>query len=119
MTTPLPPRDPDVDQPDVDHPDNDRHEPDRGAPDRGDPDQTEPERRDPDPGEPARQDPDPATDDLTASERKEEPPELDAEDEAELAAMDSFPASDPPSFTPTHAGAADPAPVPPPADKKP
>ncbi|WP_310571022.1 hypothetical protein [Gemmatimonas sp.] len=111
MTTPLPPRNPDVDHPDVDHPDNDRHEPDHNEPIHRDPDQNEPERHDPDRSEPARQDPNPDDDVLTVAERKEEPPALDAEDEAELAAMDSFPASDPPSFTPSHAGAASETPV--------
>jgi hypothetical protein len=41
---------------------------------------------------------------LTKDERKVEPPELEAEDEAEQAAIDSFPASDPPSYQPAHAG---------------
>jgi hypothetical protein len=94
MTTPPPSGHPDVDQPE-----NDRHKPDHKEPTRGDHGSGE--------------------DDLTATELKEEPPELEAEDEAELAAMDSFPASDPPSFTPTRAGAANPAPVPPPTDTKP
>lgn len=97
--------------PDPDHPDNDRHEPDQGEPVRRDPDQREPERRDPDEGEPGQRDPGQDDDDLTLAERKEEPPELDAEDEAELAAMDSFPASDPPSFTPSRAGSANATPV--------
>lgn len=61
--------------------------------------------------DPEQRDPAPDADDLTVTERKEEPPELDAEDEAELAAVDSFPASDPPSFTPSRAGSANPKPV--------
>ena len=41
---------------------------------------------------------------LTGDERKVEPPELESEDDAEQASIDSFPASDPPSYTPAHAG---------------
>lgn len=38
-------------------------------------------------------------------ERKAEPPEADVEDKVDLASADSMDASDPPSFTPTKAGA--------------
>ena len=39
-------------------------------------------------------------------ERKAEPPQADVEDKVDLASADSMDASDPPSFTPTRAGAA-------------
>jgi len=52
---------------------------------------------------------------LTTDERKVEPPELESEDEAEQASIDSFPASDPPAYTPAHAG----NPTAPPAPKNP
>lgn len=38
-------------------------------------------------------------------ERKAEPPAADVDDEVDLASTDSMDASDPPSFTPTKAGA--------------
>lgn len=40
-----------------------------------------------------------------ARERKAEPPAADVDDEVDLASTDSMDASDPPSFTPTKAGA--------------
>lgn len=40
-----------------------------------------------------------------ARERKAEPPAADVDDEVDLASTDSMDASDPPSFTPTNAGA--------------
>lgn len=44
---------------------------------------------------------------MTEEERAVQPPDPDSEDPVERAAADSFPASDPPSFTPTHAGKPD------------
>ena len=41
---------------------------------------------------------------LSNTERSVEPPELESEDEAEQASIDSFPATDPPSYQPAHAG---------------
>jgi hypothetical protein len=41
---------------------------------------------------------------LTTEERGVAPPELESEDDAEQASIDSFPASDPPSYQPAHAG---------------
>ena len=41
--------------------------------------------------------------DEAATERDAVPPELESEDEAEQASIDSFPASDPPAYTPAHA----------------
>ena len=52
---------------------------------------------------------------LTPDERSAEPPELESEDEAEQASIDSFPASDPPAYTPAHAG----NPTAPPAPRNP
>ena len=46
----------------------------------------------------------PEPDELTRKERAAEPPPVDTDDPVELADADSFPASDPPSFTPSRAG---------------
>lgn len=44
---------------------------------------------------------------ITEKERAAQPPDPDGDDPVEQAAADSFPASDPPSFTPARAGKPD------------
>ena len=44
---------------------------------------------------------------ITEADRAATPPDPDDDDPVEQAAADSFPASDPPSFTPTRAGKPD------------
>ncbi len=44
---------------------------------------------------------------LTEDEKAVEPPEADPDDPVEQSSVDSFPASDPPAFSPSHAGKPD------------
>ncbi|MBC7896672.1 MAG: hypothetical protein H7066_14745 [Cytophagaceae bacterium] len=58
-------------------------------------------------GHPASDRRNPEDERITEKEREAQPPDPDGEDPVEQAAADSFPASDPPSFTPSRAGKPD------------